>query len=257
MAGYQGLQNGPVAGGLAPVVLAPCRPHLLAPAGVVGPLALLPEFLSLVGIRPPILRRPLGDQPVELEVYAYVLHALLSSVGFLCTLIAFAALHPKHKTVMPHSIVASPSAPPRRPLRSAPRRPARRCSRARRGRAAAPTARGGSTPAGGCRGPGWRGGAGRRSCILHSRRLEHNRAVALPLGGVELLGVQDGLDQVLEALVTRHLEVNGVRSGRTRTLPAQQPAYILGGEFYGRIGRIGRYFSIPPARTDFSRTYST
>src|SRR5215213_4553878 len=55
VAGYQGLEDGPVAGGLLLVVLAPCRPHrLLAPA-VVGPLAHLPALVLLVGIRPPIL----------------------------------------------------------------------------------------------------------------------------------------------------------------------------------------------------------
>src|SRR5918995_2414536 len=39
---YEGLENGAMAGGLALVVLAPRRPHLFAPAGGVGPHALLP-----------------------------------------------------------------------------------------------------------------------------------------------------------------------------------------------------------------------
>src|SRR5688572_7026031 len=50
VAGYQGLQDGPVTRRLSLVVLLPCRPHLFAPAGGVGPHALLPYFLSLVGV---------------------------------------------------------------------------------------------------------------------------------------------------------------------------------------------------------------
>src|SRR5215204_3122826 len=47
---YQTLEDGPVTLGLALVVLAPRHPHLFAPAGGVGPHALLPQLLVLVGV---------------------------------------------------------------------------------------------------------------------------------------------------------------------------------------------------------------
>src|SRR5215218_9341040 len=111
------------------------------------------------------------------------------------------------RLMRPTPTVASPCVLPLRPRRSPLRPLARLCSSGRRAAIEAPTAGGANTRGGGCIDRGGRGGAGRSSRILPGRRLNHHGTVKLPLGGGELLGAQDGLDQILEALVARHLKI--------------------------------------------------
>src|SRR5215211_1949278 len=66
VAGYKGLEYGPQAGGLPPVVLAPLVPQLLLFAGVVSAHARLPELAFLVGVF--LARAPLYE-PVQLAFH--------------------------------------------------------------------------------------------------------------------------------------------------------------------------------------------
>src|SRR5215211_39830 len=62
--GYQGLQGAAVPFGLSLMVGGPCRPHLLSPAGGVGPHTRLPEFLLLARVHLS-LPSPALDHAVE------------------------------------------------------------------------------------------------------------------------------------------------------------------------------------------------
>jgi hypothetical protein len=57
------------------VVIDPCSPYLLAPAGVVGCHAAFSQLGPLVRVRLAVLRCPLGDKSVQLSVYRCIHHA--------------------------------------------------------------------------------------------------------------------------------------------------------------------------------------